>query len=285
MRWAVIGSQGMFGTELTKVLLENNQVVSGYNRSNINLADSATELAEQIGAADIVVNAVSYTAVDKAEHDSAQAKLINAEYAFKLAEVAKNLSARFFQLSTDYVFDGLAAAPYGVSAEPNPQTEYGRSKLLGEDLVAKSGADYTIFRTSWLYGAHGQCFPKTIANKLMLGEKIKVVDDQIGAPTWARDLAEVVVAHGLHNYNEKIVHACSSGATSWFEFAKEVTGAVNPDLTDQVVSISSEQFNSDAKRPKFSVLDNCQTSGPVIGNWRERWLAAAPQVLVEFKKH
>lgn len=283
MRWVVIGSQGMFGTELSKLLIANGQQVAGYNRSNINLADSVTDLVEQIGAADIVVNAVSYTAVDNAEHEPAEANLVNAEYAAKLAEAAKKLSARFFQISTDYVFDGLSTVPYGVTAEPNPQTEYGRSKLLAEQLVTKSGADYTIFRTSWLYGAHGKCFPKTIAKKLALQQEIKVVNDQIGAPTWARDFAEIVLAHGLHNYNEKIVHAGSSGSASWFEFAKAIATSIGQSKTNLVVAISSEQLNAAATRPKFSALDNSQTAGPIIGDWRERWFAAAEEVLAEFK--
>lgn len=278
MHWVVIGNQGLLGAEVTQLLTARGQRVSGYNRSNITLASSATDLARHIGSADIIVNAVSYTAVDDAETDFHEANLVNVEYAAKLAQVSKALSARFFHLSTDYVFDGLSQNPYSVDAEPKPQTKYGLSKLLGEQQVSLSGADYKIFRTSWLYGAAGHCFPKEIAKKLALGQKIEVVNDQIGTPTWARDVAEVILAHGNNDNKEAIVHASSSGYTSWFEFAKQIANSFGAS-TNSIIPISSDYLNAAATRPKFSSLDNSRTSGPIISDWRERWREAAPEVL------
>ena len=282
MNWAVIGDRGMFGADLVEQLQLAGQSVMGSNRENLDLSTEVDSLAKQIKSADIIVNAVGYTAVDRAESEPEAAVIVNADYAQKLALVAKKLGSRFFHISTDYVFEGLTSKPYGVNAAPNPQTAYGRSKLLGEQLVLESGADCVVFRTSWLYGKSGGCFPKAIARQLKEQGAAKVVHDQIGSPTWTRDLAEVVIQHGAHNFNERIVHASAAGSVSWFGFAREIAQSMTNGDQYFIGSVATEEFEAIAKRPAFSVLDNSETKGPVIGPWEERWHVAATEVLAEY---
>ena len=160
MRWAVVGSNGMFGKELVEMLLARGEEVLSLNRDNFDLEKSVDDLSTALTGKDAVVNAVAYTAVDKAESELFEASTVNGIYAGKLAQAAAMASARFFHISTDYVFDGMSKNPYKISDQTNPQTVYGESKFVGEELVRDSGADFTIFRTAWLYGQHGRCFLK-----------------------------------------------------------------------------------------------------------------------------
>lgn len=282
MRWVVIGDTGLFGSEMATFLEAKGEKTSRFNRSNLDLDQSPESLASQIGRADVIVNAVGFTAVDKAESEIHEANTVNGIYAGKLAEVAAILGAKFLHISTDYVFAGDSMTPYGVKAETCPLGAYGKSKELGEKLVAQSGANYTIFRTSWLYGAHGKNFAKTIAAKIVNKGTVKVVNDQVGSPTWTRDLAEVVYAHGVNDFNEKIVHAVASGSGSWLDFARDVASAL-PEGNNYILSpVSTEEFPTVARRPAFSVLDNSETKGPTIGDWHERWKVAAPEVIADF---
>jgi dTDP-4-dehydrorhamnose reductase len=282
MHWVVIGDRGLFGSEVAAYLEAKSESVARFNRSNLDLDSLPESLAGQIGAADVVVNAVGYTEVDKAEAELYEANTVNGTYAGKLAKVAVTLGAKFFHISTDYVFNGESQTRYGIAAATNPQSVYGKSKELGEKLIAQSGASFTIFRTSWLYGANGRNFAKTIAGKLLDHGAAQVINDQHGTPTWTRDLAEVVYAHGVEDFNERIVHAVASGSGSWFDFAREVANSL-PESSKYFLSpVSTEEFSTAAKRPAFSVLDNSETKGPIIGDWHERWKVAAPSVLAEF---
>jgi dTDP-4-dehydrorhamnose reductase len=245
----------------------------GFNRETLNLDNSIELIARQLEGFDAVVNAVAYTAVDKAESESELANLVNGDYAGKLASASKIVGAKFLHLSTDYVFDGNSDVPYTPNAIPNPQGAYGRSKLLGEKLIEQSGSNYTIFRTAWLYGAHGRCFPKVIYEKTLRGEPLKVVNDQFGQPTWTKDLAQQVFAFAELGDAPKIVHAVSSGKTSWFEFAKEVVGEY------PIEPVSSSEFVTAAKRPSYSVLENSSSQVTPIDGWRERWRVAKSEVL------
>jgi dTDP-4-dehydrorhamnose reductase len=276
MRFAVIGSQGMFGSEMVLFLKSQAQQVQGFNRENINLDSSLDEIVDKLRGFDLVINAVGYTAVDKAESEPEIARRVNGEYPEKLARASKSLDARFFHISTDYVFDGISATPYKTNEPRNPQGAYGRSKALGEELVETSGANYTIFRTAWLYGAHGNCFPKTIFQKAAQGQAIRVVNDQIGQPTWSKDLAEQVFAYSQLEQNVPIVHGVSSGEASWFDFAKEIVGNY------EVEPVSTSEFVTAAKRPEYSVLDNSSKLVKPIGDWRARWALAKAEVLKEY---
>ena len=276
MGYAVIGDRGMFGLEMVQFLEFHKKQVVGFNRDSMDLNGSTQDLAMQLQGFDVIINAVAYTSVDKAESEPELANLVNGEYAGKLARVAQTLGAKFMQISTDYVFDGSALGPYPTDAPVNPQSAYGASKLLGENLVAGSGAEFVVFRTAWLYGRNGRCFPKVIFEKAAANQELKVVNDQFGQPTWVRDLAQQVLAFAELVDAPKIVHAVSSGKASWFEFAKEIVGKYPID------PVSSSEFVTAAKRPSCSVLDNSSNLVAPIGDWRERWNIARPEVLEGF---
>jgi dTDP-4-dehydrorhamnose reductase len=273
MGFAVIGDRGMFGAEMVEFLDSQHKRVVGFNRDSMDLNSSVDQLAKQLQGIDVIINAVAYTAVDKAESELKLANLVNGEYAGKLAQAAESVGAKFMHVSTDYVFDGSATSPYQTNAPTNPQIAYGSSKLLGENLVADSGANYTVFRTAWLYGKHGPCFPKVMFEKASRKNPLRVVNDQFGQPTWTKDLAQQVLAFAELGDAPKIVHAVSSGKTSWFEFAKEIVGEY------PIEPVSSSEFVTAAKRPSYSVLDNSSSQVTPIGEWRERWQAAKSDVL------
>jgi dTDP-4-dehydrorhamnose reductase len=280
----VIGNTGILGSDFEHEMLATGQKVIGFNRSNLDLNKSHSELAREIssyGQFDVLVNTVAYTAVDNAESEPDQAMLVNGEYAGKLALVAKELGARFVHISTDYVFGGNSDTPYQPEHKTNPQSVYGRSKLAGEVAVQESGADYQIFRTAWLYGANGACFPKTVQRVLVEAGSIHVVADQIGQPTWTVDLAKLIIDHSKleESARPRIVHGTASGQASWFEFAEEIAKSLGYDPKKVVQPITTADLPTPAKRPAHSVLDNLNETGLVIGDWRDRWQAAAGVVL------
>lgn len=280
MEFAVIGDRGMFGSEMVELLRERGFPVTGFNRSNLDIDNtSVEEFAKVLSPFDVVINAIAYTAVDKAESEFNEARSVNGNLAGKMARAAALADAKFYHISTDYVFSGTGTKPFSVDEMVDPQNEYGRSKVLGETLVAESGANFTIFRTAWLYGKFGRCFPKVIASALEKNGSAKVVDDQFGQPTWTRDLAEQVLSFSLLEKAPKIVHAVASGKASWADFAKEVANSLGLIGTDSVESISSSEFPTAAKRPAWSVLDNSSGLIQPIGDWRERWMLAAEEVL------
>jgi dTDP-4-dehydrorhamnose reductase len=281
MRWAVVGSNGMFGADLLGRLLEKRQDAVGFNRANLVLEQHLHVLAQTLADFDVIVNAVGFTKVDEAESNSAEALKVNGEYAGKLAEVASAVGARFIHISTDYVFDGTGITPYKTSDPTNPQNSYGKSKVLGEQLISASGANYSILRAAWLYSAGGRNFAKTIASRLLVERSVRVVRHQIGQPTWTRDLADQVIAVAQLDQMPRIVHAVSSGQGSWADFAREIASSLGM-AADSVIEVSTSEFKTVAKRPSFSVLHNSINGLTQIGDWRERWTEAAPIVLAEF---
>lgn len=280
MRIAVVGSTGMFGSDLLGLLKDRGIDSQGFNRQNVDFEQSPESLAESFKGFDAIVNAVAFTAVDKAETEIYEANTVNGIYAGLLAQASKIAGARFVHVSTDYVFDGLSNSPYKVDETLNPQSSYGKSKALGEELVTESGADYSILRTAWLYGANGRCFPKVMAELLQKNGSVRVVSDQHGQPTWTRDLAEVVIQVLALKEMPRIVHAVSSGQATWAEFAKEVATSIGI-AENSIEEISSAEYPTPAKRPAWSVLDNSSSVLEPIGDWRERWRVAAPEILRE----
>jgi dTDP-4-dehydrorhamnose reductase len=280
MRYGVLGCTGMLGSELDSALQTATQLrIRPF-------PDDMLEWVKVSGAdkCDVHINAVGFTAVDNAEAEQEEASLINAEYPRKLSLAARGLGSRFLHISTDYVFDGTSTLPYKTTDTPNPQSAYGRSKLAGEIAVQESGADYQIFRTAWLYGANGNCFPKTVARVLKEQGVIRVVNDQIGQPTWTKDLAELIIAHQDVNASARprIVHATASGSCSWYEFACEIAASLGYIPDQVIIPITTAEYPTPAKRPAYSVLDNQNETGLVIGDWRNRWKEAAPLVLAEY---
>jgi dTDP-4-dehydrorhamnose reductase len=221
----------------------------------------------------LIVNAAAYTAVDRAESEPEPAARVNAAAPAVLAEEAKRAGALLVHYSTDYVFDGRQRTPYREDDATNPLSVYGRTKLEGEKAVRASGARHLIVRTAWVYG-EGRNFVNAILAKAAAGEALRVVDDQRGAPTWARDIAAKTVDL-LEKKQESLFHVTAEGEASWHEVAREILKLKGLDVP--LAAIPTREWPTPARRPAYSVLDNSrlQAAGiPRIGPWRERLAAA-----------
>jgi len=214
-----------------------------------------------------IINAAAYTAVDRAESEREQCFTINAIAPGVLAEEARRVGALLIHYSTDYVFDGRKSEPYVETDEPAPLNVYGESKLAGERAVTEVGGESFVLRTSWVYGAHGNNFMRTILRLAREREELQVVDDQIGAPTWSRFVASatahvISLTMGIGNSAQPITatgiyHLTSRGSTSWYSFARAIL-AQDPRAKEQrcarLVPISSDAYPTAAIRPAKSVL-------------------------------
>lgn len=279
MRWLVTGAGGMLGRDVVARLGAGAEVTAA-GRADLDVTDPAAVSAAVAGH-DVVVNCAAWTAVDDAEAQEGAAYAVNATGAAVVAAAAARHRARLVHLSTDYVFDGSAGQPYAEDALPAPRSAYGRTKAAGEWAVRALAPDALVVRTAWLYGAHGSCFPRTIARLAAERGGVDVVDDQVGQPTWTADVADVVVRLVAAGAPGGAYHATSSGSTSWFGFAREVVAAAGLD-PEVVRPTTSAAFVRPAPRPTYSVLGHgaLQRAGVApIGDWLERWSAAAPGVL------
>lgn len=264
MRILLTGAAGQLGRELKRSLACLGDVIAR-DRQQLDLAQAeALRTAVRTAAPTVIVNAAAYTAVDKAETEPPVADAINALAPAILAEEAKRLGALLIHYSTDYVFDGSKAAPYTEDDAPNPLAAYGHSKLAGELAIAASGCRHLIFRTSWVYGLHGANFLKTMLRlgrrSCETGEELRVVDDQFGAPTWTRHLADATalilarreVPNGLY-------HLAGAGETSWHGYADAIFAeAQRSGLMDKspvLHRIASANYPLPAPRPANSRLD------------------------------
>jgi dTDP-4-dehydrorhamnose reductase len=279
--WLVTGAFGMLGTDVCATLAARGIEHTPAGRDDLDLTDEAS-VARAVAGHDVVVNCAAWTGVDLAESHEAQAHAVNDVGAGRLARLARDAGALPVHVSTDYVFDGEAASPYAEDAPMQPRTAYGRSKAAGEILVRTVAPErHLIVRTAWLYGAHGSCFPRTIARVARERGTVDVVDDQVGQPTWTKDVADLVVRLVQADAPTGTWHATSTGETSWFGFAREVVAAagLSPDL---VRPTDSRAFRREAVRPAYSVLghDRLLAHGiEPIGPWQERWSEAASEVL------
>lgn len=220
---------------------------------------------------DVIVNCAAYTDVNKAETDVEKCALINAEAPGILASVMKERGGLLVHVSTDYVFDGKALTPYNEEAQCAPESVYGSTKFQGEQVIISTGCRYVIVRTSWLYSEYGRNFVKTMLDLTASKPELKVVSDQIGTPTYALDLADLICKVLTTEGKEGIYHYSNEGSCSWYEFAKtiaELSGhdncAVNP--------CSTAEYPTPAKRPAYSVLDKSkvkETFGVEVPHWSE----------------
>ena len=293
------GKGGQLGGELGRLLPSLGPVIAP-ERGAMDLysPDQIRQLLRH-ARPQLVVNAAAYTAVDAAESDQANALAANAEGPRVLAFESKKLGATLVHFSTDYVFDGAKRTPYLESDATGPLNAYGRSKLAGESAIRDSGAAHLIFRTSWVYAIHGRNFLRTILRLATEREELRVIDDQIGAPTCAADLAEATVRILASVINKNARPGCSevsgtyhmtaAGQTSWYEFAKailEQASAAPPGLpwlsaitngrpliARRVVPIPTAEFGSPTRRPAYSVLCNerlKQDFGVALPDWRSQ---------------
>lgn len=283
MRWLVTGAAGMLGTDLVDLLRRHGEDVTPLTRSDLDLHDPEA-VRRAVDGYDVVVNCAAWTRVDDAEEHEADALEANGTIPDIVARAVAETSGRMVQVSTDYVFDGLAGTPYAEDAPTAPRSAYGRTKAAGEEAVRAALPDrHLVVRTAWLYGAHGPCFPKTMARLVRERGAVSVVDDQIGQPTWTADVAGLVLRLVQADVPAGSYHATSSGQCSWFELARAVVASAGLD-EDAVTPTTSDAFVRPAPRPAYSVLGHdalLRVGVTPIGDWRERWEAAAPSVLAD----
>lgn len=267
-RILLTGATGQVGWELARALAPLGTVVSP-GRAELDLARPDT-LAAAVDAAqpDVIVNAAAYTAVDQAESDEAAAMCINADAPLELAKAAHKRGALLVHYSTDYVFDGCKAEPYDEEDATNPLSAYGRSKLRGDLAIRESGADHLIFRTSWVYASRGKNFLLTMLRLAAEREQLRVVDDQIGAPTWSRLIAvstAVAVRQDLARrlegtFTSGVYNLTAGGSVSWHGFASAIIAAAQkhdmPIKCREVIPITTADYPLPAPRPANSRLAN-----------------------------
>ena len=258
MKILITGRSGQVGWELARTLAPLGDVIA-LDQQEMDLAepDSIRKKIREIGP-QLIVNAAAYTAVDKAESDMDLAMKVNGAAPGILAEEAKKLDAPIVHYSTDYIFDGKKIGPYAEDDETNPLSVYGRTKLIGEEAVRASGADHLIFRTSWVYGTRGHNFLLTILRLAKEREELRIVDDQIGAPTRSRMIAEAtslaLVQFLPCREKSGTYHLTSKGSTSWHGFAQAMLD--NLEKRPRLLPIPTENYPLPAMRPKNSLLSN-----------------------------
>lgn len=281
----LIAANGQVGWELHRCLQTLGRVIPLTRQPNeygqLDLTDSeAIRQALHHFKPQVILNAAAYTAVDKAEQEQTLAHQINGNAPTILAEEAKQLQALLVHYSTDYVFDGTGPRPYSEDDPVSPIGVYGRSKLAGEQGIQASGCNYLIFRTAWVYGLRGRNFLLTMQRLGRERGELKVVNDQIGAPTWSRLIAQTTVQilsqvlspHCQTDWQKLsgIYHLTTAGETSWYEFAKAILAHASQQ--PHIAPITTAEYPTPAKRPAYSVLSNqkiLQQFGLGLPDWQE----------------
>jgi dTDP-4-dehydrorhamnose reductase len=296
MKLLVVGHLGQVGVELQRTLAPLGEL-SLADKESVNLAQppAIRELIHRTRP-DVVVNAAAYTAVDRAESEPELAHAINGIAPGILAEETARRGALLIHYSSDYVFDGSKPSPWLESDAPNPINVYGESKLAGERAIAAVGGRHYVFRTSWVYAQHGSNFLRTILRLAFEREELRIVDDQIGAPTSARSIAEATARAILSNIDSRtgaeqmmcpeygLYHMTCAGQITWFGFAQELlewTAARVPgQRLARCVPISSSEYPLPARRPSNSVLSNRKLK-EAFGLELPDWRVALQRVLEE----
>jgi len=278
MKILVLGSKGQLGQCLNDQFSITEHEVVYTSRGQIDIAEFEVTKAQMLKISpDIVINATAYTAVDKAEEECQAADRINHLAVTNISNICNQLDCWLIHVSTDYVFDGNSEVPYKEDNPTNPQGVYGVSKLKGEAAIEVSGCKYLIIRTAWVYSEYGNNFLKTM---LRLGadcDKLSIVGDQIGCPTYAQDIAKSIVSIlsclDLKDSSSGIYHYCGDEPCSWYDFARaifleaEVQGLKTPSY---VKSITTADYPTPAIRPAYSVLD-CTKIESVFDVTRSNW--------------
>ena len=260
MKVFVTGAGGQLATALVKLAPADAHVIA-LPEAELDITRREAVLAKVAEAKPaLVINAAAYTAVDKAESDAARAQAVNADGAGNLAAAAKAAGARFFHVSTDFVFDGSQSRPYRPDDLPNPLSVYGKTKLAGEEAVRGAlGAEAFILRTAWVYAAGGHNFVRTMLRLMAERGEVRVVADQKGAPTWASSLAEALWAAATSPAARGIHHWTDAGVASWYDFAVAIAeeGLARGLLhkAPKVQAITTADYPTPARRPAYSVLD------------------------------
>ena len=288
MKILLLGNTGQLGWELNRTLLPLGEVQAvDYPEINLVEADNLRALV-RASAPEVIVNATAYTAVDKAESERDLAFAINATGPGILAEEAKRSGAALIHYSTDYVFDGTKGSPYVETDTPHPLNVYGESKLAGEQAIQAVDGNYLIFRTAWVYSTRRDSFVTKVLQWARQNETLKIVDDQVSNPTWARMLAEVtglILARGDKYVEERkgLYHLAGGGYASRLEWAREIL-AHNPHSEElavkEILPASTTEFPTPSVKPLFSALDCRKFSNMFelkLPDWRQVLLLAMQQ--------
>ena len=282
-RILVTGANGQLGSELRHVARNSDDsyifadvvMAEGVATTYLDITDREavrTFVAEN--DINIIINCAAYTNVDRAEEESEKAMLLNATAPENLARVMNEVEGLLIHISTDYVFDGDGDKPYTEEQPTAPKSVYGETKLRGEEAIMSVGCRHIIIRTAWLYSTYGNNFLKTMLRLTSERESISVVNDQIGTPTYAADLAATIVAiieGGKAERNEGIYHFSNEGVCSWYDFAREIAHVAGNTHCEICPCLSSE-YPSKVTRPAYSVLDKSKikrTFGTTIPHWTE----------------
>ncbi len=278
-RIALMGASGMLGTDLLARLNEAYDCIAVNGMRDLDIANRSKVLRwMEAVQPDIVINAAADTDVDGCETHGVRAMQVNGKGPGYLAQACAQVGALMVQVSTDFVFDGASDTPYREEAPVNPLSVYGASKLLGEQEVASHLERFLIIRTSWLYGAHGRNFVEAILSQAEQGAALRVVDDQIGSPTYVPDLSRALIRL-LEIGATGTVHVANAGACSWYDFARKILEFSGCD-TVPIERITSSELNQAARRPAYSAL-SCEHYTSLSGELIRPWTEALQQYLQE----
>ena len=284
MRLLITGADGQIGWELRRSILPLGEVIAmGRHACDLSRPQELPRIIRETRP-DIVVNAAAYTAVDKAEEEEALATMINGAAVGVIAEEVRKLGALLIHFSTDYVFDGTKAGPYTEDDAQHPINAYGRSKLVGERAIEQCSGDHLILRTSWIYAARGRNFLNTVLRLARERDELRMVADQIGAPTWAREIADATATIARQarqeveqgHFKSGIFNVTAAGATSWYGFAEAIVAQTKLragiESGPKVLPISSADYPVPAARPKNSRLAGervRQRFGIALDDWKQ----------------
>lgn len=278
------GVEGQVGWELQRTLAVLGDVHAfGEARLDLTQGDRVREAVRALKPT-LIVNPAAFTAVDKAEGARDLAFAVNARAVQILAEEGRACGARMVHFSTDYVFDGTSAKAYVETDATGPMSVYGASKLAGEAALLEVGVEALCFRTSWVYAARGQNFLRTMLRVARAGNPLRVVSDQVGAPTWARALAEAVTVAVARNAFTKVApvyHLTGGGSCSWYDFAKRIFELAKLEVSLEAIPTSA--YPTPAKRPAYSLLDSGRAArelGVALPDWDESLVLVDPASVV-----
>jgi dTDP-4-dehydrorhamnose reductase len=289
MSWLITGASGQLGLAVQIELISRNIEFAALSSKDLDITDEkSVENIVSAASPQVLINCAAWTDVDGAEENQTQAYNVNALGPKYLALSAKKVGAKYIHFSTDYVFSGDHESPWREDDERKPNSIYGQTKLDGEKFVQEIYPEGSyLVRTAWLYSSNGKNFAKTMTNLALSGnQEIKVVNDQIGQPTSANDLAKQVVNLVLSKATTGVYHGTNGGQATWFEFAQEIFELAGADKK-RVKPVSTEEFPRPAKRPNYSVLShqNWHLAGlPQMRNWRIALEDEFSKILLEQKR-